>query len=1302
VEDGMKSHSPLASVFGVALFFLVADDARGQSLDWVRQEGRTISIGGQSVDNGQAIAVDSQGNSYVTGTFRIEATFGLGQPNQTVVSGPGGQNVFVAKYDPNGMLLWARGGGGACWWCQDFAWGIAIDAAGNSYVTGALAAGGDFGNNVTLTSPGAFVVKYDSAGTPRWATALDPSGVAYAITADAAGNSFAAGTTVGPGPAFNPAASVWKLDAGGTPVWVRSTGGVHSAYALGVSVAGGTFSMTGIFSGTAIFGAGEPNQTTLSAAWTPLFVAKYDSSGNLLWARQSADGSNARPSGISTDAAGNSYISAGGTTILGADTGNPIDAFNVYVAKYDNAGNAEWATTIAPPIGQVSGLFGIASTAGGQAYITGTTSNSQIFIEKYSPEGDLLWWRRVAGITADVLALNPNGIGVDASGNAYLTGQFSGGVVFGPGEPHETRLTTTSPNFDFDMFVAKYLNDAPAQNTPPVAYDQDVTTAEDASLPIVLTANDADGNALTYSTVSLPAHGQLIGSAPNVTYVPNPNYFGSDQFTFRVWDGTDLSNTATVAITVTPVNDPPVANDQAVVTSQNTPVVVTLTGSDIDSANLTFSVATGPSHGTLIGNSPAYTYTPAVNYSGPDSFTFTASDGPLTSLPATVSIMVGFTSVGCGTLTSASITAAGEIDRYSFAGHAGQIISLALASTGGFANNSLSSTSAELTVFAPSGATAGTIRSNSQAHFALTETGLYTIRVRATNLTRTGSYNMNLECLIPAVGAVPLACGTLASGQIAAAAQVDLLTFSGQAGQIVSLALASTGGFSNNPSTSNSAELTVFAPSGALAGTIHSNSQANFTLSQSGTYVIRLSATNLSTIGSYNVNFECLAPPSAAVSLTCGTLASGQITAPAQVDLFTFSGQTGQVVSLAIASNGGFTNNPSASNSAELTVFAPSGTAAGTIHSNSQANLTLAQSGTYVIRVNATNLSTTGSYNLNFECLVPASAAVSLTCGTLASGGIATRAQVDLFTFSGQAGQVMSLALASTGGFTNNPSASNSAELTLFTPSGVARGTIHSNSQANFTLPETGIYVIRVSATNLFTVGSYNLNVDCLIPPSAAVSLTCGTLAAGQITAPAQVDLLTFAGQAGQIMSLALASTGGFTNNPSATNSAELTVFAPSGAAAGTIHSNSQANFVLAETGTYVIRVSATNLFTVGSYNLNFECLMPTSGAVSLACSVPASGQIAAPAQVDLFTLAGQSGQIVSLGLVSTGGFSGNTSASTGVELTLFHPSGAAVATLRSNSQASFTLPQTGTYVVRVSATNLSKTGTYRLTLGCT
>ena len=91
-----------------------------------------------------------------------------------------------------------------------------------------------------------------------------------------------------------------------------------------------------------------------------------------------------------------------------------------------------------------------------------------------------------------------------------------------------------------------------------------------------------------------PAHGTLSGTAPNLTYTPAANYNGADSFTFKVNDGTVDSAPATVSITVTPVNDAPVATPQSVSTAQNTAKAITLAGTDVDGSALTYTVVTQP------------------------------------------------------------------------------------------------------------------------------------------------------------------------------------------------------------------------------------------------------------------------------------------------------------------------------------------------------------------------------------------------------------------------------------------------------------------------------------------------------------------------------------------------------------------------------------------------------------------------------------------------------------------------------------------------------------------------------------
>jgi hypothetical protein len=178
-------------------------------------------------------------------------------------------------------------------------------------------------------------------------------------------------------------------------------------------------------------------------------------------------------------------------------------------------------------------------------------------------------------------------------------------------------------------------------NDAPVAHDQSVTTPEDTPVAITLTGSDVDGDSLTFSVVSGPANGTLSGTAPNLTYSPNADFHGSDSFVFQVDDGNGGTATAVVDITVTPVNDAPVAHDQSVTTPEDTPVAITLTGSDVDGDSLTFSVVSGPANGTLSVSGNFVVYTPALNYLGPDAFTFLVDDGNGGTDTGVVDITVG-------------------------------------------------------------------------------------------------------------------------------------------------------------------------------------------------------------------------------------------------------------------------------------------------------------------------------------------------------------------------------------------------------------------------------------------------------------------------------------------------------------------------------------------------------------------------------------------------------------------------------------------------------------------------------------
>ncbi len=200
-----------------------------------------------------------------------------------------------------------------------------------------------------------------------------------------------------------------------------------------------------------------------------------------------------------------------------------------------------------------------------------------------------------------------------------------------------------------------------------------------------------------------------------------------------------------------------------------------------------------------------------------------------------------------------------------------------------------------------------------------------------------------------------------------------------------------------------------------------------------------------------------------AQSLACGALLSDTIGAAGEVDQFTFSGQANNRVTLTLAT-GGFTVGSGAT--ATATVFSPAAAMVVTFNANDQQQVTLPATGTYVIQVRASNFVSTGSYSLGLECLLPTSPVdATLFCGVLLSDRrVNAAAQVDQFTFSGQANQQVTLTLA-TGGFTVGSGATATA--TVFSPAAAVVVTFNANGQQQLTLADSGTYAIQVRASNL-------------------------------------------------------------------------------------------------------------------------------------------------------------------------------------------------------------------------------------------
>ena len=223
-----------------------------------------------------------------------------------------------------------------------------------------------------------------------------------------------------------------------------------------------------------------------------------------------------------------------------------------------------------------------------------------------------------------------------AAGTQTYTKSISAGSVGGT----HTVVNTATGTSDTTNISDSHTVTVNTINAKPIANSQSLSTDEDTPLSITLSGSDADaGQSISYVNVGTPSHGTLSGTAPNLIYTPSLNYNGSDSFTFRVFDGYEYSSYATISITVNPVNDAPVANDDSATTNEDTAVDISVLTNDTDVEGDPISITgfTQPSHGVVTNNGDGtLKYTPSLNYNGPDSFTYTINGGDTATVTVTV------------------------------------------------------------------------------------------------------------------------------------------------------------------------------------------------------------------------------------------------------------------------------------------------------------------------------------------------------------------------------------------------------------------------------------------------------------------------------------------------------------------------------------------------------------------------------------------------------------------------------------------------------------------------------------------
>lgn len=401
----------------------------------------------------KAVAVDGAGNTYLAGNFGATFSFPGGMP----LVNAGGTDVVVAKLDVDGKHVWSKRFGDG----QNQApTSLAVDAQGNVFVSGGFTGQIDFGGGGLSggTSISTFIAKLDSSGAHLWSKrftgtasvyrsklAADPSGSVLLMgdfrgTADlGAGNV----TSKGEDDVF-----LIKLAGNGTVVWSKAFGTLDYDFSGGVAVDGaGSVFTTGSFVGTMVVGA-----TTLASAGgtTDMFLIKFDTSGNVGWAKKFGDSSQAqRGVAISVDPLGNVYTAgrfAGTMNLGGSDlitTGNEY-----FLAKHNGMGSHQWSLRAGGDDPYGTEMFVAVDAAGnvaagGYFYTTiqfggsplvatpGTTDQTtDVFAASVDSAGGLRWQKRYG----DSDYQSTTGVAVHpASGDMVVIGGVAGAIDFGLG-----------------------------------------------------------------------------------------------------------------------------------------------------------------------------------------------------------------------------------------------------------------------------------------------------------------------------------------------------------------------------------------------------------------------------------------------------------------------------------------------------------------------------------------------------------------------------------------------------------------------------------------------------------------------------------------------------------------------------------------------------------------------------------------------------------------------------------------------------------------------------------------------------
>ncbi|MCE7954107.1 MAG: hypothetical protein DYH00_00405 [Bacteroidetes bacterium CHB6] len=438
-----------------------AETTHAQTWDW------TKSFGGKEVDYVSGITNDAAGNIYMVGNFKGTASFG-----SKSLTSKGYYDIFLAKYSPEGQLVWIQQEGGSD---LDEGNGIVLDKDGNIYITGYFTSEADFGG-IKMKSSGDrdfFLAKFDNNGKINWiqtsegvnseygkALALDNNGNILVTGIFAKEVKFKTNTLKSKG---STDIFVASYTSDGALNWIKTLGGNGKDEATAITCdSKGNAIITGWFSGSAEFG--EIN--LISSGDDDIFIAKINPSGRVEWIDQ-AGGSEGvdRSYGVVADSQNNYYItgSISGEAKFNDQIIKSIGTDDCFLAKYNDKGVLLWVKSSGGKGGEIGRA--IALDKSGYIYVCGdynstfaANSNSSsyddwdIFIIKYNDKGFALSANSAGGNGYD----RPIAMSIDNNNNCYITGVYERDCFFGKQE--------IISQGDSDIFVAKTKSFEPLRN----------------------------------------------------------------------------------------------------------------------------------------------------------------------------------------------------------------------------------------------------------------------------------------------------------------------------------------------------------------------------------------------------------------------------------------------------------------------------------------------------------------------------------------------------------------------------------------------------------------------------------------------------------------------------------------------------------------------------------------------------------------------------------------------------------------------------------------------------------------------